>query len=529
MGKSDQPLFDPLQARGPRRGPDVGAPAATGDGGPRQPWSVSGLVARIKEALAESFPAPVAVVGEISNCKLHGSGHLYFRLKDADAAIDAVMFRASASRLKFTPSDGLEIVATGRVDVYDVRGQLQLVVESMTPKGAGAMELALRQLKDKLQKEGLFDPARKKPLPVFPRAIGIVTSATGAAIRDISRTLRRRWPSIRAYLLPVLVQGDAAAEQIASAIAALDAAAERLEIDILIVARGGGSLEDLWAFNEEPVARAIAAAKTPVIAGVGHEVDVTIADLVADVRAATPTAAAQQAVPDRDELGRHVTQLTTQLHRLLAGALADATAELRSIGRSAVFKDPTAPLRTAVQYVDELALRLSAGLKGRLAGDRRDLDPLAHRLAALHPARLAERARASLAGCADRLAWALGVRGKCGGDQLAQLTGRLQANHPRHRLALARQHIDATARALDAMSYRATLDRGFSVTRTAAGQIVRSAKDLAFGDAIDTEWPDGRVRSVVEGKSVRQRRRRIPRSDQASPGLFDSLDSSEDS
>ncbi|MHC4985213.1 MAG: exodeoxyribonuclease VII large subunit [Planctomycetota bacterium] len=488
---------------------------------------MSGLVNRVKNALVESFPKPIAVVGELSNCKLHSSGHFYFRLKDADASIDAVMFRGQASRLKFRPTDGLEVVATGRVDVYDVRGQLQFYVESITPKGAGALELALRQLKDKLQAEGLFDEDRKKPLPAMPRAIGIITSATGAAIRDISRTLRRRLPAVQAYLLPVLVQGDAAAEQIASAITAMDAAAEQLAIDTIIIGRGGGSLEDLWAFNEEPVARAIAAAKTPVISGVGHEVDVTIADLVADVRAATPTAAAERAVPDRADLARHVAQLTGRLHRLVTGALAEGKAELRGLGRSAAFKDPTSRLRTAAQHVDELTLRLSAALRRRLGDVRQSLEPLAHRLAALHPARLAERARAALAGWSDRLAWALGARGKRGGDQLAELTARLQANHPRHRLALARQHVESARRELEALSYRATLARGFSVTRTIHGQIVRSVTDVTDGDKIETEWPDGRVRSVVEDTSVRPRRSRKPRPDQAGPGLFDSLDPSE--
>ena len=380
--------------------------------------SVSGLVSRIKAALTESFPTSVTVVGELSNCKLHSSGHFYFRLKDAEASIDAVMFRGQASRLKFRPADGLEVVAVARVDVYDVRGQLQLYVESITPKGEGALELALRQLKEKLQAEGLFSEDRKKPLPALPRAVGVITSATGAAIRDISRTLRRRFPAVRAYLLPVLVQGDAAAGQIAAAIAAMDAHAERLTIDTIIVARGGGSLEDLWAFNEEPVARAIAAARTPIISGVGHEVDVTISDLVADVRAATPTAAAQQAVPDRDELLRHVAQLAGRLHRLITGAVAEAGAELRGLQRSGVFKDPLSRLRTATQHLDEMTLRLSAGLKNRLSDDRRHLEPLAHRLATQHPARLLERARAALAGWSDRLAWVLGARGKRGGDLL---------------------------------------------------------------------------------------------------------------
>jgi len=292
MAFDAQSFFNPDKVRPRSDAPDVGTARSGGGKDAPKGMSVWQLVSQVKAALAEAFPKRVAVVGEISNCKRHSSGHIYFRLKDARASIDAVMFRSHASKLRFSPEDGMEVVVDGRVDVYDVRGQLQFYAERMTPRGVGELELAFRQLKDKLAAQGLFDPARKKPLPPFPRAVGVVTSPTGAAVRDIARTLRRRWPAARVYLVETLVQGEGAAEQVAAAVAALDAGAERLDIDVLIVARGGGSLEDLWAFNEEPVARAIAAARTPVISGVGHEVDFTIADLVADVRAATPTAAA---------------------------------------------------------------------------------------------------------------------------------------------------------------------------------------------------------------------------------------------
>ena len=483
--------------------------------------TVSLLVGQIKSALAESFPKTVTVVGELSNCTLAGSGHFYFSLKDDRSAIGGVMWRGQASRLKFRPEDGMEVVLTAKVDVYEAQGKLQIYAQTITPKGAGALELAFRQLKEKLQGEGLFDPARKKPLVRFPRAIGIVTSSTGAAVCDISRTLRRRWPGVTGYLVPTLVQGDAAAKQIAAAIADLDAAAERLHIDTLIVARGGGSLEDLWAFNEEPVARAIAAARTPVISGVGHEVDVTIADLVADVRAATPTAAAELAVPDAAEIDHRLSQLTAKLHGLVTGMLADADAELKSILRSVVFRDPAWRLRSAAQSVDELAIRLPGGLKDRLALDRRRLEPLANRMAALHPARSAERARATLDRLLDRLAWAFGARSKREGDRLSALVGRLQAIHPRHELALARQRVAAAARQLEALSYRATLARGFSVTRTADRQLVRAADQLAPGDLIETELADGRIKSVVNGPAGQSRRRKKSRQ---TPTLFDSSD-----
>lgn len=486
-------------------GGNVSAGGSTPSGGidPRvptgpPPMSITALLTRIKSALTRAFPQRLAVVGEISNLKVHSSGHLYFRLKDAGAAIDAAMFRASASKLKFRPADGMEIIAEGRVDVYDVRGQLQFYVECMTPKGAGALELAYRQLCQKLQAAGLFDPAHKVPIPRIPRAIGLVTSPTGAAIRDIRRTLARRWPAARVYLMPALVQGEGAAASIARAIAMLDAQAARFAIDTIIVARGGGSLEDLWAFNEEPVARAIYAAKTPIISGVGHEVDVTIADMVADLRAATPTAAAEQAVPDAAEIRRHVASMALRLTQRMGQHVSHCTAALSALRRSVVFSDPLWRLRTFQQRLDELTHRLRAGLRHELAQDRNCLEPLANRLAAQHPARLRERAGANLQRLTARLAWVLGGRSKRAGDVLAVLQRRLDAVHPRHRVELARQALTGATRQLEAMSYRSVLGRGFSVTRR-AGAILRSARAVAPGEALETELIDGLINSVVNG------------------------------
>jgi exodeoxyribonuclease VII large subunit len=357
------------------------------------PLTVSELVGRIKEALLDAFGQRVIVVGEISNFKRHTSGHLYFSLKDPNATIDAVMFRPLAARVRFDVGDGLEVVAEGRVDVYEKQGRLQFYVERLTPRGAGALELAFRQLKAKLQAEGLFDPARKKPLPRFPRAVGVITSPTGAAIRDIARTLRRRWPAARVYLVGVHVQGDQAAGEIAEAVALLDAKADELGIDTLIVGRGGGSLEDLWAFNEEVVARAIFAARTPIISGVGHEVDFAISDFVADVRAATPTAAAELAVPDAAELRRHVGVLAGRLARRADERLATARAGLEAILRSVVFRDPASRIRSGRQHADELVSRMQIGLEAcRRQGQTRLHDANA-RLIEQHPRRLLEPGR----------------------------------------------------------------------------------------------------------------------------------------
>ena len=485
-------FFDPSKAKGPRSGPDIGKESAP------QPMSVSLLVARVKQALADAMPASVTVVGELSNVKCHDSGHVYFRLKDAKCAIDAVMFRGPAGKLKFTPADGLEVVVEGRVDVYDARGQLQLYVERMTPVGAGSLELAFRQLKEKLQAEGLFDAAAKKPIPRFPRAVGVITSQTGAAVRDISRTLRRRWPAAEVYLLPTLVQGEGAASQIAECIRLMDASSAALGIDTIIVGRGGGSLEDLWAFNEEAVARAVFAAGTPIISGVGHEVDFTICDLVADVRAATPTAAAELAVPDASAVGGWLSEAAARATRRMRQRLDEARLSLESICRSAVFRDPMGRVRAHMQRMDEFAHRLRGGIRHRVAQARRSAEMPAAGLAALHPARLCERGAAKVDGLLSRLRWALGGRSKRAGEALGGAAGRLAAASPVNRVRLARQQVDGAARQLDAMSHRGVLRRGFSVTRSQAGRILRSASQALAGEMIETELADGKLRSRVE-------------------------------
>jgi exodeoxyribonuclease VII large subunit len=521
MDAARLPFFDPSKAQPPRYGPDVGQDttphAPGGDDRPAAPLTVSALILRIKGALANAFPQPVTVVGEISNFKLHSSGHMYFRLKDASSAIDVAMWRQHATRLKFTPTDGLEVVLEGRVDVYDARGQLQLYAERMTPKGAGALELAFRQLREKLQRQGLFDPAAKVAIPRFPRAIGIITSPTGAAIRDILRTLARRWPAVRAYLLPVLVQGEGAAEDIARAIALMDANAARFDIDTILLARGGGSLEDLWAFNEETVARAIFAARTPIVCGVGHETDVTIADLVADVRAATPTAAAELAVPDAAELARHLATIQLRMHRTATQTVLAARAALEAVLHSVIFRDPAWRVRTSFQRLDELSHRLRAEMANLAADCRRRLEPLAGRLAVQHPAALAERARGRLDRLTARLAWALGGQSKRGGDTLAALSGRMLSASPIHRVRLARQQIDAAQRQLEALSYRNVLSRGFSVTRDPAGRILRSVKQAKDGQWIRTELTDGTIDSRVRASDADRR----PGRGKNHPNLFD--------
>jgi exodeoxyribonuclease VII large subunit len=509
-------FFDPAKARGPRRGPDVGQDVtgqfvqtqdstdasgreACEPGGAGGSMTVSQLIRRIKSVLTEAFEEKVTVLGELSNFKRHSSGHLYFRLKDATGAIDAVMWRTTAGRLKFEPTDGLEVVARGRVDLYDVQGRLQLYVESMQPKGQGALELAFRQLREKLEAEGLFAPEAKKPIPRFPRAIGVVTSPTGAAIRDIRRTLLRRWPGAKVYLVPVRVQGESAAGEISRALGALDASAASLEIDTILLARGGGSLEDLWAFNEEPVARALFAMHTPVICGVGHEVDVTIADLVADVRGATPTAAAELAVPEAAQVRQEIRNLHLALSRGLGRKVTDAAGALQAVLRSVVFRDPAWRVRSGWQSLDRLEHRLTLAVSRSVAARQRRLEPLAHRLGAQHPRLQVERGRSRLGRTLDRLRWVLGGRSVRESQRLSGLAGRLGGVHPRTSLKLARQKLESTARQLESLSHRSVLKRGFSVTRLEAGGLLRREADVAPGALLETELAEGKVLSRVQG------------------------------
>jgi len=302
--------------------------------------TVSELTARLREALEERFPA-VWVEGEISNYRLYGSGHAYFTLKDADAQLRAVLFRNRMRRIRFEPTDGLHVMAFGSIEVYPQRGEYQLVVELLEPKGLGALQLAFEQLKARLQAEGLFDPARKRELPRFPRKIGIVTSPSGAAIRDMLRVIGRRFGELHIVIAPCRVQGEGAAAEIAQGLRELNGLGD---VDVIIVGRGGGSLEDLWAFNEEVVARAIAASKVPVVSAVGHEVDFTIADFVADLRAPTPSAAAELVVREKQAVVDALVQLRARLERVAAR-----------------------PLRDLERRVDELTVRLRRGMRGELS------------------------------------------------------------------------------------------------------------------------------------------------------------------
>lgn len=347
--------------------------------------SVSRLADLLKEVVEDNF-MQVAVEGEISNFATPASGHWYFSLKDERAQLRAVMFRSQNRLLRFRPENGMKVICTGRVSLYTQRGELQLVAEAMEPCGIGGLQVAFDQLKEKLSAEGLFAAASKQPLPAFPATVGVVTSATGAAIHDVLNVLRRRCPGIRVILRPVLVQGEAAAGDIASAIDDLN---RQGQADVLIVGRGGGSIEDLWAFNEEEVARAIFASNIPVISAVGHEVDVTIADYVADVRAPTPSAAAELVAKSRLELESHLDHLVMRLVGQVRARLDLLEERVTGLGRR--LKSPDQQLAQWQRRGEELQLRLQRAMAGRLEAFEGRLAAQAARLEALSPLKVLSR------------------------------------------------------------------------------------------------------------------------------------------
>ncbi len=346
--------------------------------------SVSDVNRYLKDLLArEPLLSGLSVRGEISNFKQYPSGHCYFTLKDANSALKCVMFRSRAQYLRFLPQNGMQVVAGGTVSIYERDGVYQLYVDSLMPEGTGDLALAFEQLKKKLSAEGLFDQSRKQPLPAFPKKIGVVTSPAGAVLRDIYRVSKRRWPSVQLVLYPVQVQGEGAAEQIARGI---DFFAEEYAVDVIIAGRGGGSMEDLWAFNEEPVVRAIAACPVPLISAVGHETDFTLADFAADVRAATPSQAAELAVPDRAEVKRQVEHLTSQLTRQMRRGIDLRRQRLDHVLQSRVMRQPQSMLAERRQRLDFLLAGLQNTAKQELQNKSHGLKLLLNRLAAINPA-----------------------------------------------------------------------------------------------------------------------------------------------
>ncbi len=343
--------------------------------------SISELTQEVKGLLEDGFSA-VWVAGEVSNLARPSSGHVYLTLKDSGAQLRAVVFRGVAMRLRFELHDGLDVIARGRLSVYQPRGDYQLIIEELQPKGLGALELALRQLREKLFRLGYFAPERKKPLPRYPRRVALVTSPTGAAVRDMLEILGRRWPAAETWVCPVRVQGDGAAQEVAAALQLLN----RLgQVDVIIVGRGGGTIEDLWAFNEECVAQAIYHSRIPVVSAVGHEIDLTIADLVADRRALTPSEAAELVAPNRWEIVESLRGLAGQLRAALWQRLELARGRLLDLAQRRAFRLPLERVRDGERRVDELGERLRRAMRLRLSRAREGLGAQAARLESLSP------------------------------------------------------------------------------------------------------------------------------------------------
>lgn len=349
--------------------------------------SVTELVSAFKEVIETALP-PCCVEGEISNCRRSPAGHYYLTLKDENAEIGAVIWRTAAGRLKFQPRDGMQVLATGALQVYVARGNCQFIINRLLPQGVGELEIAFRQLKEKLESEGLFSSERKRTLPAFPRRIALVTSPTGAAVKDMIHVLRRRWPAARLVVVPVRVQGELAGNEIAAALKTVHLIPD---VDVVITGRGGGSLEDLWAFNEEVVARAIAACRLPVVSAVGHETDVSISDLVADRRALTPSEAAELVVPAREEVRQTLLRIGSQIYRLMTERIRHLKITLAQIESRRIFQNPTQLIDDRRQRCDDLADRAERAMRMKKERLEQKLAAMAASLEALSPLRVLAR------------------------------------------------------------------------------------------------------------------------------------------
>jgi len=449
----------------------------------RRIWPVHELVAQVGGLVERSF-ADVWVEGEISNFRPAPSGHIYFTLKDADAQLPVVLFRRQATLLRFRPEDGLHVLVRGRLGVYEQRGQLQLVAETMEPVGAGSLQLAFEQLKARLKAEGLFDAERKQPLPAFPRTVGIVTSPTGAVIRDFLNIVSRRHSGLNVLLYPVSVQGDSAAAEVETALADLNASGL---VDAIVLARGGGSLEDMAAFNSERVARAIAASQLPVISAIGHETDFTIADFVADLRAPTPSAAAELITEAQHRIADHLSAQANRIERAMRYLLLHARQRFDSLAAESVEWRITAQLHRLSQRLDDAGFRMETALNQRLRTQHRNLAELATEVLRHDPRQHLSLVRERLAASHAYLNHALERRLQATTARLSSLDARLQSLSP-----------------------LAVLERGYALVQGAGGEVIHSTTQLAPGDQVTTRLSDGAFTSRVESttKTTRQKNTR---------------------
>jgi exodeoxyribonuclease VII large subunit len=438
-------------------------------------WTVSELTAKVRDLLAKNF-TNISVQGEISNCRPAQSGHIYFTLKDDRSQVRCVFFKQQQRGIKFRPEDGLQMTVRGSISVYEARGEYQIYVESLEPIGLGALQLAFEQLKKRLDAEGLFDPARKKPLPLLPSRIGIITSPRGAAVRDVVRILTRRFPNVHLTVYPVRVQGEEAAGEIVKALKYFNA---KKMVDVLILTRGGGSMEDLWAFNEEVVARAIAASEIPVISGVGHETDFTIADFVADVRASTPSAAAELVVQTRREFDKHIAELLGALSEQMRYRILVLSRRVHELSARRGFRRPLDLLRQQRQRADEMTSRLALGLRARLEQSRK-------RFTAAHVRIVAFDFRAKIAAFRLRLE-----------KRAAELGVRIE-----RQLRTKRERLARLALQIEERSPLKVLERGYAIATDASGAVLRDATQVQIGDPVSLQLHRGKLSTEVKKKEA---------------------------
>lgn len=456
------------------------------------PLSVSALAAKIEGAL-RTLPPRVRVVGEVSGFR--DRTHWYFDLKDAGAVINCVMFASAARRAGYTPREGDEVVVSGQVDFYAKGGKVSLIVGSIQPVGAGRLDLAFRQLCEELKAKGWFDESRKKPLPVFPRKIAIVTSRTGAALQDIIDTARRRCPAVQLLVFDVRVQGEGSAHEVAGAIGTLGEKGPAIGVEAIVVTRGGGSMEDLWAFNERAVAEAIVRCPLPVVAAIGHETDTTIAELVADLRCATPTQAAMRLIPDREALGRQLDNLARRMGSGVTRHLQTERHRLVSAARHPLLSDPRSIIDLASERLDARARRASGAAASRLAIARRHLDSLALRLERHRPGVRHAKIGARIEHLAERLSAAAARRTRLDLRPIeSRLRQAVKADLRDHRVRL-----EGLERELEAVGPASVLRRGYSFTRLADGTVVRSTQQAVPGAELRTTVADGEFTSTVSG------------------------------
>lgn len=440
----------------------------------RRIWSVRALVSAVR-SLVERQYSDCWVEGEISNLRIPDSGHLYFTLKEEDAQIRVVMFRSSAKLLRFRPENGLRVTVRGRITVYEDRGELQISAEFMEPQGAGALQLAFEQLKARLQAEGLFDEARKKPIPPLPQRIGIITSPQGAALRDILNILARRHRSANILIYPAQVQGESAASEVMAGLRYFHGSARTAgAVEVIIIARGGGSVEDLAAFNHEGLARAVAQARIPVISAIGHETDFTIIDFVADLRAPTPSAAAELVIRSRQEIEAQAEELNRRLERAVRYRLLIARQELTELAQHGAFAGMMDGIHRGQQKLDERRFRLEKAERQLLERSRRRLETAS--AAVRH-----YDARRRLAAIRRQLE-----------SEITNLTAATRA-----RLLAGRAALDRQTASLQALSPVAILNRGYALVFDAKGQLVKDAGSLAPGDVLSARLARGRVRARV--------------------------------